>query len=336
MDDIICIICKYLKHDADKIACLSTCIRTHHLKNKIYYTSQQCTRKIKHLPYFDRFQNVIAFAPSYPKSMHTLKMCDYLDGPLKIPDTLLCLELGCVFNQPITHMFITSLIMGYNFNQKIEHMIHITHLTVGHSFDVKTHKIPSSVAHLTFNNGFNRPLSNAIPSSVTHLTFGDHFNQHIDGQIPSSVTHLTFGGRFVHQIHDCIPKSVKYLEIGSGFGKVVNDCVPLSVTHLTLNTINPFGSIIPPSVTHLTFHRNFVGHKTVNYIPETVTHVYFNKMMHLKIPATVKCWTIYLLSKRRCSGRQKHALSCMMGESTMLRAYDNGGDLLFTNDSVYS
>lgn len=320
--------------------CLSTCVGAHHLKNKIYYTSQRHTSQIKHLPYFDRFQNIIASAPPYPTSMRMLKTCDDFDSTLNIPNVLEYLELGCKFNQPIPLTSVVCLIMGYKFNQNIEHMTCITHLTVGYTFDVIKYKIPPFVTHLTFNNGFNKPLHNIIPPTVTHLTFGNHFNHPIDGQIPDSVTHLTFGCRFAHQIHDRIPTSVKHLEIGSGFGKIVNDCIPLSVTHLTLNTINPFGQIIPPSVTHLTFHENFVAHKTVDYIPETVTHVYFNKMMNMKIPATVKCWTIHMkFSKKLVShsdARRQHALSCMMNKSTTLRAHDDSGDLLFTNDSVYS
>lgn len=56
--------------------------------------------------------------------------------------------------------------------------------------------IPQSVAHLTFDYGFNQPTKNFIPKSVTHLTFGRAFNKLIKDSIPGSVTHLTFGLKF--------------------------------------------------------------------------------------------------------------------------------------------
>jgi hypothetical protein len=130
------------------------------LKHKYIYTEFITFSKIKVLPYFDNFENIL-------------------------------LDITSVVVYPICAKFIHFLASEPNVS------CGITHLTFDDSFNQPINdRIPSSVTHLTFGLYFNQLLNDCIPSSVSHLTFGLCFNQPINNCIPHSVTHLTFAWDF--------------------------------------------------------------------------------------------------------------------------------------------
>ena len=122
--DIVVIICGWLS-DKDKISYLSIDNTFHMLKHIIHYEDMIIVTKIKKLPYYDQFTNIIS------------------DDVITFPK------------------HITHLTFSHNFDQDIKGVIpsSVTHLTFGYSFDQDIKGvIPSSVTHLTINKSTYKNL----------------------------------------------------------------------------------------------------------------------------------------------------------------------------------
>lgn len=184
IDDIICYICENLK-DYEKMYFFSTCKDIHKNRLNILFTDIIHIKRIRQLPYFNKFTNVIASNKvAYPYNI--VKLTIFVNNPIKsIPKT------------------ITNLTLCGNFDKYL------------------TELLPNSITHLTFGHRFNRPIAGMIPLSVTHLTFGMNFNQPIQNCIPDHVTHLTFGIDFNQPIDNCIPRCVIHLIFGMHFNQYI-------------------------------------------------------------------------------------------------------------------
>jgi len=256
-DDVLVKISEFL-FDADKIAWSATCMLMGRLRHKFIYHECITVRIIKHLSYFDRFENVaITNAKDrYPKRAKFIHFCaDNTDIPYGI----------------------THLSFDYGFNQPINDCI------------------PTTVTHLKFGIDFDQPINGNIPSSVISITFGSCFDQSLrylpltisklfinvqnmkEIYIPSSVKTLSLRSLDT-KIKRCIPSTVTKLKLYDNTTFIVW-CLPLfssvsGVTRMTFptNFINPIPGLIPSTVTHLKFGGNFWG--SINgCIPKSVIEI---------------------------------------------------------------
>uniref|UniRef100_A0A6C0C888 F-box and FNIP repeat-containing protein n=1 Tax=viral metagenome TaxID=1070528 RepID=A0A6C0C888_9ZZZZ len=210
-DDILKHISLFLT-DREKIILTMVCLTLDPLKYKLRFCEKIFVESIKHLSYFDNFENVELpcagyFCPKYAKHVHLIAHTTDISNN------------------------ITHLKFSYCFNKSIENVI------------------PSSVTHLKFGHYFNQPIQNNVPTSVTHLSFGFHFDQPIENAIPNSVTHLSFGFCFNQKIEGNIPSSVTHLTLDYHFDQPINK-LPKTVTQIILDQkyMTPISEIVLPRI----------------------------------------------------------------------------------------
>jgi len=244
-------------------------------KHKFTYCDEIHVDEIFHLPYFDRFENVV-IASARDKCPKSAKYIHFYADSVDIPKGITHLSFEHEFDKPLNDCIpptVTHLVFGRCFNQSIYSCI------------------PSSVTHLTFGNNFNKSIKGCIPSSVIYVTFGQFFNQSLRN-LPPTVSKLSI---LAHNMNDIyIPPSIKKLILMS-FGRNVRKCIPPTVTHLKLchnydelklyyplfsstsgithmtfaGSCKPIPNFIPSTVTHLKFSKNFTG-SIDDYVPGTV------------------------------------------------------------------
>ncbi len=128
-----------------------------------------------------------------------------------------------------------------------------------------------------------------IPEGISHIIFPFEFNKMLKpGDIPNSVTHITFGAIYNKPLRNKINIIIqklkyyinKYLVIDNNINKTFkSSIIPNSVTHLTFESVfnQPLKKgDIPDSVTHLKFGYNFNQILNYNNIP--------NKIIELILP----------------------------------------------------
>lgn len=180
--------------------------------------------------------------------------------------------------------------------------IPVTHLVVKEKEKEKETKyyqnilrseIPSTVRHLIFDETFNMVLThNNIPSFITHL-FINNPKYGYDLNLPENLIHLKITNVNIEYLHN-FPKTLKSLDINfTSCNLNVLKIYPSSITHLRID--GSFYGEIPRGITHLTIGENFRGEH--NLVPSSVTHLIFEKNFDLdkvivKIPKSVKYLTI--------------------------------------------
>ncbi|KAF2069199.1 hypothetical protein CYY_009481 [Polysphondylium violaceum] len=162
----------------------------------------------------------------------------------------------------------------------------------------------------------------ALGNDVKSITFGHGFNQVLlKGAIPNSVENLVFGNSFNHKLNKSIlPTSLLKLVLGSDFDQDLNDNLPSSLTELMLNTESkpsftsssqfplnlkklalPYYDgvldIIPTTINHLEFNRNF-AHVIfpIELVPPHITTLVLNDGIHIQsydlIPPSITSITL--------------------------------------------
>lgn len=178
-----------------------------------------------------------------------------------LPPSLRLLDLGGYFHQlrpgvlPSTLRTLT--LRGCNGGQFLEPGVipdGVTHL-----------KLVSSYEPQVFDHPYQQILPGVIPTSVTNLEWGYNCQEHLMvGSIPSSVETLIFSNAF-----DCniplgfIPEGVRSLAFGG-----------CEISHMKVG-------VIPYGVKYLRFGSGFRNNKKRlehGVIPDTVTHVYFERV----------------------------------------------------------
>jgi hypothetical protein len=168
---------------------------------------------------------------------------------------------------------ITHLTLPAYFNESIILPQSLIYLKFGTLFDQPIDRcIPNSVTHLKFGYFFNRSIKDCIPNSVTHLKFGYYFNRSIKGCIPNSVTHLKFGSRFNKSIKNSIPKSVTHLTLSYYFNKF-KEPLPVTITHLHIGPSERNNILVQIIDGDLTCVDDPLIFAIKKYIPETIKNI---------------------------------------------------------------
>ncbi|AGC02401.1 FNIP repeat-containing protein [Acanthamoeba polyphaga moumouvirus] len=178
--------------DKSKALFLSTCHKIRKLLiNRVRYNKKYKYDKIKHLSYFNQFDNI-----------------KYISHDINIPNGITRLILDLMFINP-DHDIVDRQI-------KISVPDSVKYLTfMGKSCLNEIQIISDGITYFKFGNQFNQPIKGCIPNCVQHIKFGEKFNQSIKGCIPESVISLTFGKDFNQSLEGCIPKNLKELTITS-------------------------------------------------------------------------------------------------------------------------
>lgn len=153
---------------------------------------------------------------------------------MKLPNSLVYLNLGHQFNQPIdltsnqnlkflilgdcfNHSILLNnnlekLSFGNDFNQSINLPTNLLKLFFGNDFDKKI-ILNEKLTHLSFNYWglFNQPIE--ITPSIIYLNLPLHFNQPLEFNNNNVLTYLSLGEAFNQELF--LPPSVKYLKINS-------------------------------------------------------------------------------------------------------------------------
>lgn len=135
------------------------------------------------------------------------------------------------FNKPLKpfHKIMRQtnhLVLGNNFNQKLNLTPNITILTLGNNYNQKF-KIKPYTTSITFGNNFNQPVH--LTPCVKTLIFGQNFNQPIVLTHAPCIETLIFGQDFNHPI--VLTPCIQTLTFGNDFNHDI-ELVP-SITHIT-------------------------------------------------------------------------------------------------------
>ncbi len=136
-----------------------------------------------------------------------------------------------------------------------------------------------------------------IAEGITHIKFGNEFDQMLKpGDIPNGITHITFSDKYNKPLRNTIDNTIQTLKyyineymtkkfIDIGFDNNINEIfrtsiIPNSVTHLTFSYGSNFNQSlksgdIPNSVTHLTFGYDFNQPLKEEDIPNSVIYLAF-------------------------------------------------------------
>ncbi|GAM25280.1 hypothetical protein SAMD00019534_084550 [Acytostelium subglobosum LB1] len=134
-----------------------------------------------------------------------LTMSTYFNDPMPVecilPDTLVSLTFGDMFNQPLNAatlpLILRTLKFGFYYDQVL---------------DINT--LPSSLTSLYFGWRYNQVISpGMLPDSLIQLSFGNCFNQPLTaGVLPMNLCALELGGEFKHDGDNAVlPPSITKL-----------------------------------------------------------------------------------------------------------------------------
>lgn len=202
-----------------------------------------------------------------------------------------------------------KIILSDDFNDKINILSNITHVTFGQNFNSEINGLPDSITNLTFGFYFNQKIKGALPPFLIYLKFGYSFNQYIIGEIPDTVIKLIFGNKFNNKIQGAIPKNVTYLVFGEDFNRSIENSIPESVIYLKFGYEfdSFYDNLLPKNLKYLKIKYLEYGiPKTVTHleiikqhlvpIPDTITHLYCGEFIHYKellIPSSVTHLYLY-------------------------------------------
>lgn len=188
-------VCNFIEQRKDIIYFLSTCKYFHGLKNEINYGTFVNVQKIAHLPYRDRFINIIIThiidADKLSKNVKNLVLLNYR-GDLDLSK----------------YTSITYLVIGF-----------------GCKLRMKNLELPPNLYYLTLHMKYMQKFPWAkMPTTLKELVITDY--KHKSLVIPKSVTSLVIGDNCV--IKDIIfqsPVGLRHLEIDyCKFGHLKNIC----------------------------------------------------------------------------------------------------------------
>lgn len=157
-----------------------------------------------------------------PSSLTNLRFAHYNSEINHLPESLRCLHLGWVWNQPIScNTFpsnLTCLELAYTFNQ-----------------DIAPNVLPHSLLTLHLGSVFNKQLSQGVlPRQLTRLSFGEvYMHQFGIDVLPQTLLHLDCP--FDHQFpfaKGALPQSITSLSCGSYPFPFEQDVLPVSLTKL--------------------------------------------------------------------------------------------------------
>lgn len=177
----------------------------------------------------------------------------------KYPDSLIYLEFGYNYNQPID-----------NLPNKLEH------LHLGSNFNHPIDNLPMGLKYLHLGYNYNHPIDN-LPIGLKYLCLGESFNQSLD-YLPESLTELKFNSfetKFTKSI-DNLPTGIIKLSLPKICTKQFNSLTD-NITHLTLFDLNEDIIKFPKKINILEITssnniQNFHKIKNCDLVRELIVH----------------------------------------------------------------
>lgn len=217
---------------------------------KLFYTEidlRSLPAGLQTLQVFDRRTNhaLTALPPSLRRA--TIEILD-TDNTFSSVDLSSCPDL-------------IQLTLKLESNQPFLLPLKLTHLTLGHQYNLPLPVLPSSLTHLTFGDKFDQPIDDLSNLSLTHLVFGKYFDQSVD-HLPVTLLVLVLGASFRQSVSH-LPPSLRRLDLSKSLTFVWTphplDHLPKSLTHLWLGNLSPSQTLdhLPVGLLHLSIGNHF-------------------------------------------------------------------------------
>lgn len=132
--------------------------------------------------------------PVLPPTLLRVRLPDFYNGPLQLPDALQFLQMGNRFNQPIVvTRNLRTLLMGFSYDQPLDGTPapELETVVMGHSCNSPI-TLPPSVRSLDLGQEFDQLVD--LPTGLRKLYMGRAFNQTV--QLPPKLLWLTLGANY--------------------------------------------------------------------------------------------------------------------------------------------
>ncbi|KYR02822.1 hypothetical protein DLAC_00288 [Tieghemostelium lacteum] len=151
-----------------------------------------------------------------------------------LPEKLLSLSLGNIFNHPIAvntiPQTLVSLTLGAEFDQNIDFLkplLNLKKLDLGVQFnrEIQPGQLPANLEYLCLSHRYNIPLKpNALPNSLVWLSMSFHYNFDIGyGVLPNNLKRIKFGSRFNSSC--CFNSGIERITFGGDFNQVLTNLI---------------------------------------------------------------------------------------------------------------
>lgn len=154
---------------------------------------------------------------------------------------------------------------------------------------IKKNDIPKNVTHILFKKQYNQPLErNIFPKSITHIIFvkDSLFNQKLlKNVLPPKLTHFQLGENYDEEIDkEVLPNSILYLRLfKEPKNEIIKEILPEKLLCFSYYKKMPIDKInLPSTIKHLEIN-NEGGFIKRNYLPDNLTHFYFDNDFNKQI-----------------------------------------------------
>nr|QFG73786.1 MAG: FNIPrepeat containing protein [Megaviridae environmental sample] len=132
-----------------------------------------------------------------PPNIKTLYLGGEFNHVIDMPLTLLHLQVGNSFNQPLADLNIIQLKTGQAFNHPIDHLTKLIMLELGDDFDQPICKLPNNLETLIITHSYSWRLPK-LPDSLITLELANNYHHELD--LPLNLFKLRLGYEYPHQI----------------------------------------------------------------------------------------------------------------------------------------